>query len=79
MYGNEIIWGTHSREWRSDDRVLTVICDASFMSDGYRESWNTLRPKRDPSKRHPYSKRLIELLTPWAKTLARRAPLANRE
>jgi len=79
MYGNEIIRGTHAREWRTDDRVLTVICDASFMTDGYWESWNTLRPKRDPSKRHPYSKRLVELLTPWAGTLARRAPLTDRE
>ena len=79
MYGNEIIRGTHSREWRKDDRVLTVICDASFMTDGYWESWNTLRPRRDPSRRQPYSRRLIELLTPWAKTLARRAPLADRE
>ncbi len=79
MYGNEIIRGTHAREWRDDDRVLTVICDASFMTDGYWESWNTLRPKRAPSKRQPYSRRLVELLTPWAKKLARRAPLAQRK
>jgi len=46
MYGNEIIRGTHAREWRKDDRVLTVICDASFMTDGYWDSWNTLRPAR---------------------------------
>jgi len=78
MYGNEIIRGTHAREWRDDDRVLTVICDASFMTDGYWESWNTLKPKRDPSRRQPYSKRLIELLSPWAARLDRRAPLAGR-
>jgi len=79
MYGNEIIRGTHAREWRDHDRVLTVICDASFMTDGYWESWNTLRPMRDPSKRQPYSKRLVELLTGWAGKLRRRAPLEDRE
>ncbi len=79
MYGNEIIQGTHPREWHEDDRVLTVICDASFMTDGYWDSWNTLKPRRDPSERLPYSKRLVELLTPWAEKLPRRAPLTDRE
>ena len=74
MYGNEIVRGVHAREWRSDDRLLTILCDASYMTKGYYDSWNTLKPKRAPSRRVAYSERMGKLLEPWALKLTRRAP-----
>jgi len=78
MYGNEIIRGTHPREWRGDLRVLTVLCDGSYMTKGYYDSWNTLRPKRKPSTYQPYAERLAKMLEPWAKKLAKRWPVQAR-
>ena len=75
MYGNEIIRGVHSREWRDHDRLLTILCDGSYMTKGYYDSWNTLRPKRAPSRHVAYSPRLEKLLAPWALKLTKRAPL----
>lgn len=72
MYGNEIIRGSHPREWKEGYRILAIICDASYMTRGYWDSWNTLRPKREPSTFQPYAERLADFLTPWAAKLPKR-------
>ena len=75
MYGNELYRGIRNGyPIAPGARILLIVDDAAFQAKGYHDSWNTLRPRRAPSKYHEYPVRLEKVLVPWAKKLTKRGP-----